>query len=129
MIKEHLTRLGKELGIKSDEFTTEEVGLYRFEVNRDIKIDLLEDEYGLYLKSSISEAPSRNNEEIFLDLMNANVFGQATYGNALALSDDSKFVLLTRQLESVPPYEAFRDLFEDFINAAVFWRKKILPYV
>lgn len=128
MLREHLIRVGHDLGIESKEFNTERPGVYRFRVNSDLSVEISEDDYGLFFQAHLSPTPNRNREELYTSFMNANVFGQGTYGNVLGISEDLKFVTLSRFLKADPSFEEFRDILEDYVNAALFWRKKALEY-
>jgi len=128
VIKEYLTQLSQELKLKPTTVKTKEVGVFEFEVDPLTKVELAEYELGITLKTELCETPTQDTGELYAKMMDANVFGIGTFGSVLGMSEDNKFLLLTKYIDYQPTYQEFRDTFEDYVNAVKFWQEKAEPY-
>lgn len=82
----------------------------------------------ILLECTILDAPIGKEEELYLNLLLANLFGQGTRGALLSLSEDARKLTLSRSIEYDINFRDFQDVLEDFINSIDFWREEALNY-
>jgi hypothetical protein len=78
------------------------------------------------LSSELGSLPSVNKEAFFTQLLLANLFGQGTHGSILGIDIDASILKLNREIDYYIEYKEFRDIVEDFINIADFWRQEAI---
>ncbi|MBS0629833.1 MAG: type III secretion system chaperone [Verrucomicrobia bacterium] len=86
-------------------------------------------EPGVYFHSPIRSCPNVKKEELFIQLMKANLFGQGTMGSTIALNGNDNLLTLSRGMAYDMDYRAFRGALEDFINIVEYWREEIDRHV
>ena len=84
---------------------------------------------GVIVSANLGPYPQEYEEKIFQDLLRANLFGESTHGAVLGLSHDGSTMTLTHTANYRLDYNEFRDIVEDFINTADFWRNEVLELV
>lgn len=72
--------------------------------------------------------PRGKEEELYTQMLLANLFGQGTYGAVISLDDDARHIELSRTIDYDVNFKDFKDILEDFINAVDFWREEALNY-
>lgn len=77
---------------------------------------------GIGLYCEVAKSPTKGEEALFQEMMLANLFGQGTQGAVLGTTSDGKTLTLSLEIDYNIEYKDFRDLLEDFLNAADFWR-------
>lgn len=82
---------------------------------------------GVYLNGGIREI--KDNEELFIHLLYANLFGQGTKGALLGLNESGNLLTLSRIIDYDVNFKEFRDVIEDFINTIDFWREESKKYL
>ncbi|MBS4168099.1 type III secretion system chaperone [Parachlamydia sp. AcF125] len=127
MLDNHMKRLAAELELENS-MTTETPGVYAFPLSEDIKIYILTISEGIYFECAFAPCPSTRQEELFTQLLLANLFGQGTRGATLGLSEEGKLVKLSQLLENKEDYQLFKNNLEDFINSVDFWSEETLTY-
>lgn len=85
-----------------------------------------ESDVGLTIQAELGQCQGQNLETFFSDTLLANLFGQGTGGAILGLTPDGKSLTLSLTIEYNVEYKDFRDLLEDFLNAADVWRTEAL---
>ncbi|MCB1149514.1 MAG: type III secretion system chaperone [Chlamydiia bacterium] len=129
MLRDYVRNLCLELELDPKGFETDDPNIYAFRVDQDLTVDMAQVSEGIFLMAVLSESPTRDEESVYFETVNANLWGQATYGNVIGMTDDSKFMTLSRYIEYDTSYQDFRTILEDFLNAASFWQKKIKAHV
>lgn len=84
---------------------------------------------GVYLYSTICPCPNVKKEELFIQLMKANLFGQGTMGSTIALKSNENLLTLSLGMPYDMEYRAFKGALEDFANIVEFWREEIDRHV
>jgi hypothetical protein len=128
MLEAFVRQLSEELGM--EEAMQPEPGVYRFSFEEDLDIDIstLPQQNGYVFKSTIGAVPQQNADAFFVQLMNANVFGQGTFGAVLGLNSEGNLLTLSLELDYNSSYKEFRDKVEDFINVIDFWKNQSLKH-
>ncbi|CCB85482.1 type III secretionT3S chaperone [Parachlamydia acanthamoebae UV-7] len=127
MLENHMKQLAEELEFENS-MTSETPGIYVFPLDQDIKIYISSIPQGIYFECAVAPCPTTRQEELFTQLLLANLFGQGTRGAILGLSEDNKSVKLTQVLENKEDYQLFKDNLEDFVNSVDFWSEETLTY-
>jgi hypothetical protein len=83
---------------------------------------------GVWLQSTIAEAPDKNLEEVYTQLLLGNLFGQGTKGALLGLNENGTQLTLSRTIGYDIDFQEFKDSVEDFINTIDFWREEMMQY-
>ncbi len=81
---------------------------------------------GVVLSTDLGPFSQDRREDFFQDLLRANLFGDATHGAVLGLSQNGSTITLSHTAEYRLDYTEFRSIVEDFINTADFWRSEAL---
>lgn len=84
---------------------------------------------GVYLYSPICSCPTVKKEELFIQLMKANLLGQGTLGSTIALSSPDNLLTLARGMPYDMDYRAFKGALEDFVNIVEYWQEEIDRHV
>jgi len=81
---------------------------------------------GLFFSAKIVALPQeRNNEALYLYLMQANILGRGTGGSALGIDTMEKYFTLSHILPFELDYVFFYETLEDFVNYLDYWKQKI----
>lgn len=123
MIQAFMDKLAKEMDVDTS-FETSIQGVYTLPIDENIHIKITEVPPGFSLQCQICHCPSKGEEIFFTSLLLGNLFGKATQGAVLGLSEDGKLVMLLMDIDYTVEYKEFRDKLEDFINAIDFWREE-----
>lgn len=117
-----LQQLSQELEIPMPAPDTK--GQYKI-VFSDLEVSLYPLEPGIGMYSPVARCPPDGQEALFQQMMLANLFGQGTAGAVLGLTPDAKTLTLSQEIEYNIEYKDFRDILEDFLNAADFWHSEV----
>ena len=90
----------------------------------DLSVALRSLEPGIGCYSEVGKCPADGQEAFLQQMMLANLFGQGTQHAVLGLTPDGKTLTLSLEIDYNIEYKDFRDLLEDFLNAADFWRSE-----
>ena len=123
MIERFITQLSKDLELPR-ELPPKSAGVYFLPLEEDLQIQINGRDGIIQFSSSIAEVPQKNQEDFLEKMMNANLFGQGTYGATLGLNEEGKILTLQRTLDYPIEYNGFKDSLEDFINAIDLWREE-----
>jgi|694.fasta_scaffold18802_8 hypothetical protein len=123
MLEKFIPNLVKELELE-DNLATEVPGVYVLPFEDDLNITLSDKRNGFTLSSTLGPAKKQNEEDFFTRLMLGNLFGQGTKGAILGLSDDGNQLTLSQTIEYNIEYKEFRDILEDFVNSAEYWKSE-----
>lgn len=80
----------------------------------------------LKLNCTIGSCPTVEREAFFTQLLLANLFGQGTHDAILGMDIDANELTLTQNIDYHIEYKEFRDIIEDFLNIADFWRQEVI---
>lgn len=120
---DYLKELSEELQI---EIKPTESGRFSLQL-RASNIDIKPLDQGFYIYSPIAKCPTVKKEELFIQLMKANLFGQGTMGSVIGMNDN--LLTLSRGMPYDMDYRAFRGALEDFANIVEYWREEIDRHV
>jgi predicted Rdx family selenoprotein len=125
MLERFMSLISKELELDQElQPSAPGVFLLPMDENNVIEISALPE--GFYLRSTLANVLPANPEVFFTQMMQANLFYQATMGSTLGLNEDADKIVITRLVESDATYEEFHDALEDFMNSIDFWRQEAL---
>lgn len=124
MIERMMSQLSKDLELPR-ELEPKSTGVYILPLEEDLQIHIDGKDGILQLSATLAECPRQNQEHFFGKMLNANLFGQGTYGSTLGLDEDGKFITLQRTVDYPVEYKEFKDIIEDFINALDLWREEV----
>lgn len=79
-----------------------------------------------HLSCTLGPCPNVGKEAFFTELLLADLFGQGTRGAVLGLDIEAERVTLTQTVDYHIEYKEFKDIVEDFLNIADFWRQEVL---
>ena len=102
--------------------TPDPKGVYNLPFNETLSVAIVDNNPGVQLTCQVAPCPKNEEEALFQEMMLGNLFGQGTQGAVLGLSQDGKALTLSLEIDYNPDYKDFRDLLEDFLNTADFWR-------
>ena len=124
----HLDNYIRQLAIELefiDELLPSEHGLYALPIEEGLVIFVrsLQQGQGLYFFAPLFAYPDKDEENLLMDLMSANLFGQQTGQTVLALDQEGEqFTLSWTEPYNMSYYE-FYDALELFTNYASYWKK------
>lgn len=121
-------KLAKELELEGS-LASEIPGVFALPLDEDLTITISPlEQNGITLYCNFAPLPQSGNEELFLQLLIGNLFGQGTKGASIGLSEEKKQLTLQQDLLYDVDYDIFRDAVEDFINTVDFWRAESHNY-
>lgn len=104
-------------------------GIWQVPVDEDIIVTLSQTPssmgLGIILSCSFSDMPIGREEELFRQMLLANLNGQGTKGSTLSLSDDGRRLILSKVIDYDVNFKDFRDMLDDFISVVDFWREEV----
>lgn len=125
---DYLKELCEDLKIDQDLKRTE-AGRLVLPLTPALKIEVQPLDPGIFFFSPISPCPTVKKEDLFIQLMKANLFGQGTMGSTIALKSDENLLTLSLGMPYDMNYRAFRGALEDFANIVEYWRVEIDRHV
>lgn len=120
-----IKELQKDFELK-EPFAENPPGVFDVPVDEDVMVTVREVPGGMVLSASFVDMPLGKEEELYLNLLYANLMGQGTRGAILALSEDGRRLILSRVIDYDVNFKEFRDIFEDFISTVDYWRDEVL---
>jgi hypothetical protein len=127
MIATFLNRIADELQL-SHAAKTKEKQTYLFEFANSVAVTVKDLDPGVSLKAPIITCPKHKKEELFIQLMKANLLGQGTGNGRIGMDLDEKTLTLSLGIPYELSYQAFRETIEDFINYLIYWREEIRKF-
>jgi hypothetical protein len=126
MLEKFLKELQAEMELE-EPFPKEGPGVWNIFLNDDLKVSITElVPEGFDLRSTIGDYPNKNEGELLDRMMISNLFGQGTEGAVLAVDEESKKLVLFRDVSRTVNYQEFKEILEDFLNTADIWHEEIL---
>ena len=129
MLKDLLVKLWQELDIPGS-LPKSRDSVYIVPIEEGLEIvckDLGREGYQLF--TSVVRVPEGNCEELFITLMHANLFGEATGGAVLGMDYEGEDIILSQKVSYGCSYKEFEYVIEDFCNWVEFWREEALEQV
>lgn len=123
-LQDHIHSLCEELNIHPKPTANENLQ-YKLILGSDMELTLQEFDDHAFVFSNITKCPLQKKEELFTQLMEANLLGQGTGISAIGLDPEEKFLTLSLILSYELDYTLFKETIEDFVNYLFFWREKI----
>lgn len=99
-------------------------GNYLLPLDEETSVSISHYAQGFSFVATIGDVPSFKRNELFIDMMVANLFGQGTKKAILGLDPLGKKITLSRHLDHEIGYPEFNDTLEDFINTIDFWKEE-----
>lgn len=99
---------------------------YTLYLHENLQVQIVETPDGLSLYTKLAPIPKMKEDSFLGKLMYANLFGQATNGAVIGLSENGNYLTLTKLIDYNVDYQEFKEILEDFLNAAFFWREETL---
>jgi hypothetical protein len=125
MLSTLVENLGKNLQM-TDSISSKSPHSYTLAFDEANVITISEIEEGGYLVYSLlAPCPKQNPEALYTLLLDSNLFGQATHGAVIGLSEEGNNLTLSQELDYNTNDREFKEKLEDFLNIADFWRQKI----
>lgn len=125
MINEYMAKFANELDLPL-EIAQDMGGKYRFPMDDEIMIELVDIPPGFSLYAVIAKIPEGNLEIFFERAMHGNLLGQGTSGAVLGLTEDGKKLTLSLDIDYPIPYNEFKGIIEEFLNTADYWRDETI---
>jgi hypothetical protein len=123
-----MQELAKELESERS-FATEVPGVFAIPLEEDVRLIVTSlPRGGVSLKCQVTQIPRNRQEELFEELMRANLFGEGTQGAILGLNEEGSHLTLCQEINYDIDFPQFRDRVEDFINSVDFWREEVETY-
>lgn len=127
MLQEYLDRLTGEL--KLGPIQPNEKKVFRLSLSAERGVDLQLVDGKVVLFTAVVACPTVRQELLFSLLMQANLFGQGTGGAAIGLDAGEKFITLSQAIPDETDYKHFREVLEDFVNYADYWKEEVIKFV
>lgn len=126
MLKDYMGQLVDELGAAPDAISSAVEGVWTLYLEDASPLFIREDAEGFSIQAEVCPLPQGiSKEELYCELLSANLFHRATYGADIGLSEDGNEVVLSQLIRPDLSYIEFRDRIEDFANAVTFWQNRI----
>lgn len=119
-----LKELCEDLEIDSN-LKKSELGFYLLPLTDSLGLEIKPLDPGVFFYSPICPCPEIKREELFIQLMKANLFGQGTLGATIALDQEENLLTLSKAMPYDMKYRAFRDSLEDFANIVEYWKEEV----
>lgn len=127
MLDGFMQKLMQELEIEGS-LATEVPGVYAFPVDEEKSVMIGEIPHGFTLRCDLLEFKSDKEEELYTQMLFANLFGMGTDGAVLGLGPEGKKLTLSREIDYDIEFQEFRDILEDFLNTVELWEQEVLTY-
>ncbi len=127
-MKKNLIELCEDLQIPSPTVSGEK-GPYLLPLTDTIHVAVRMLDPGVYFSSPIAPCPKVKREELFIQLMKANLFGQGTLGATIGYKDDENLLTLSSAFPYDMDYRAFKESVEDFANIVDYWKGEITMHI
>ncbi len=123
MLDDYLTLLSEELDLEPPLSLNDQKEVIFSISDKDILLKDLSP--GFYCHAPITPLPEKKREDIFMQIMQANLLGQGTGGSIIGSDQDEKNLTLSLHIPYEINYSTFKEKVEDFVNYLLFWQEKI----
>jgi len=125
---DYLKELCEDLNLESN-LKKSELGFYLLPLTDSLALEVKPLEPGVFFTSPICPCPEIKREELFIQLMKANLFDQGTMGATISLKDEENLLTLSRSMPYDMNYGVFKDALEDFANIVEYWREEVERHI
>lgn len=125
---EYLNELCEDLEI-DPRLQKSESGFYLLPLTDSVTIEIKSLNPGVFFYSPICPCPEIKQEDLFINLMKANLFGQGTLGAGIGIKEDQSLLTLSKAMAYDMNYRAFRESLEDFTNILEYWRVEVQRHI
>lgn len=101
---------------------------YTLTLNKDMIFKMKEQNPGFYSQAFIGTVPDGRHEDLYIHYMKANYLGQGTGGCALALTPDTKNLMLILSVGQDVNDHEFSEHMETYANYLEYWRNHLEKY-
>lgn len=126
-IETFLKQLAQEWELQNG-FLSEAPGIWKIPLDEGETITVTDLGSSFRMDCRVIDAPRGKEEDLYTQMLLANLFGQGTYGSVISLDDEARHIELSRTIDYDINFKDFKDILEDFINAVDFWREEALNY-
>lgn len=123
MLDRMCEKLAKDWGVERG-FGTSVPGIWGIPLDDDLEIVLAEINGGYTLSATLAQAPQEKREEFYVELLAANMAGQATKGAVLGLNEKEN-VVVSQAITRPVQYRDFVEILEDFVTTVDDWQAVI----
>jgi hypothetical protein len=121
-----LRELGTRLGLGEIKLDASGAGHLVFDNESIIDLQLAEDEQGFYLTSTIGEAPTEAREEVFSELLQANLQARGVGRCCLAYDAELNEIVLSRYFErNEIDVTTLEEELEHFLTVCEVWKRRL----
>lgn len=103
-------------------------GFFTLRLHRDFEFKLKDQNPGFYTRAYIGSVPEGSHEDLYMHYMKANYLGQGTGGCALALTPDTKNLMLILSVGQDVNDNEFSDYLETYANYLDYWKNHLKNY-
>jgi len=125
---EYLKKLCEDLELDSNLGKSKE-GNFLLPLGEALQLEIKPLDLGVFFYSPISPCPEVKQEDLFIHLMKANLFGQGTLGSVLGLKEEENLLTLSSVFPYDMEYRAFKEALEDFANVVEYWKGQIEDHI
>lgn len=126
MLDQYMEKLSRDMELEGP-LKAQIPNVYTIPLEEGFKVTIAETSADhLTLSSTIGTCPTMGKEAFFTQLLLANLLGQGTRGAVLGMDIEANEVTVTQNIDYHVEYKDFRDIVEDFVNIADFWRQETL---
>lgn len=120
-LDQFMQQLSKEFNLEPP-LSPEAPGIYLYPLENALTVEISTVQpVGIAFNCKLGSLHKKEKEEqLFEEMMVANLFGQGTRGATLGL-DENESLTLSRTFDYQMDYQTFKDNLEDFVNVVDFW--------
>ncbi len=124
MLEENLAKLANDLELPPFP-PRDKQSCYKLPLAEDLIISIKEKREGVAFFANVASLELQKKEEAFIYLMKANLLGQGTGEQVLALDPEEKTLTLSCIIPYDMDYKEFKERIEDFVNYLDYWRLEV----
>ena len=123
-LEDYIFQLAKDLKMDNTPEKNED-GIFQIDINNELSIYLQDLESKCYCWAMLENVPKKDNEDLFLYLMKANLLYQATGNSSIGMDEVSKNFIFSSFFNYELNYQEFKCELEDFLNYFIYWKEEI----
>lgn len=124
MLEKHMEQFEKDLGLEGL-LRAKIEGTYEIPVGDGIILSVQNFPGGFTFFSEFMKIPESNKEDIYRELLTANLFGINTKDALIGLNQEGNMLTISRTVDYNIDYKGFKEMIEDFMTTIDFWKEKI----
>lgn len=127
MLEKHMEKFRQEMEIEGT-LAGKKPGIYEIPLEENLTVVLKDKSSGFELACTLGSAKKEQEELFYTTLMFGNLFGEATSGAVLGLTEDGNLLTLSQSIDYNADYKDFKIIIEEFIESVDFWRDESSKY-